>query len=174
MNKFFSQSQNFISALKTGIDPRTGIFSLNIPIVNINCNYGMGPEINLSLCSSSLQNNNSGFGMGFSLPLTTYDSKNKLLHLSSGEKYLINDTVANFEVKQKKLNNFIFERFDDFYKITYKSGVVEILEGPSSGSDIKNTLKIESYDGHFVILKWAFFGFPHLLEIKDENNVLLS
>lgn len=174
MNKFFSQSQNFISALKTGIDPRTGIFSLNIPIVNINCNYGMGPEINLSLCSSSLQNNNSGFGMGFSLPLTTYDSKNKLLHLSSGEKYLINDTVANFEVKQKKLNNFIFERFDDFYKITYKSGVVEILEGPSSESDIKNTLKIESYDGHFVILKWAFFGFPHLLEIKDENNVLLS
>ncbi|QKJ51769.1 hypothetical protein G9396_17485 [Providencia rettgeri] len=98
--------------------------------------------------------------MGFSLPLTTYDSKNKLLHLSSGEKYLINDTVANFEVKQKKLNNFIFERLDDFYKITYKSGVVEILEGPSSGSDIKNTLKIESYDVPFCYPKMGVFWLP--------------
>lgn len=174
MSDFYSQSQNFINALQSGIDSRTGSFSLNIPIANINANYGMGPEINVILSSTSLNKGNNGFGVGFSLPFTTYDKQNKLLTLSTGEKYLINETPVSIEVKQKKLNNFIFERFDDNYKVTYKSGIVEVLEGPSSGNNIKNTLRIESYNGYFVKLKWIFKGFNRLSEIEDESNILLK
>jgi len=81
MSDFFSQSQNFMGALQTGVDPRTGIFSLSVAIANLNGNYGMGPEFNLTLNSNSLNKNNIGFGLGFTLPITTYDKKNKLLSL---------------------------------------------------------------------------------------------
>jgi len=97
MQEFFSQSQNFIGSHQTGIDPRTGVFTLHLPLANIHANYGMGPEISLSLTSSSLSQEDEGFGAGFGLPFTTYDKPNRLLRLSTGEQYLVEDDSDHYE-----------------------------------------------------------------------------
>ena len=174
MKDFFSQSQNFIGAQQTGIDPRTGAFTLSLPLANINANYGFGPEIDFTLRSHSSSTKDEGFGLGFGLPFTTYDQESKLLRLSSGEQYLMEDNSMEFTVKQKKLHNFVFERFADYYKVTYKSGVVEILEGPSSGYSLKKTKRIETYMGHYVELDWAMDRFHSLLRLSDAHHCLLS
>ena len=174
MKDFFSQSQNFIGAQQTGVDPRTGAFTLSLPLANINANYGFGPEVDLTLTSHSSNTKDEGFGLGFGLPFTTYDQESKLLRLSSGEQYLMEDNSMEFTVKQKKLHNFIFERFADYYKVTYKSGLVEILEGPSSGYSLKKTKRIETYMGHYVELDWAMDRFHSLLSLSDAHHCLLS
>ncbi|QQU05213.1 RHS repeat domain-containing protein [Myroides odoratus] len=185
MKDFFTQSQNFIGSQQTGIDPRTGAFTLNLPLATLNANYGMGPEVSLSLASSSLNQADEGFGIGFGfgLPFTTYDYQNQLLRLSTGEQYLVEDDSDDYQgelvVKQKKLNNFIFERFngdDDqegYYKVTYKSGLVEILDSPSSSYSIKNTVSIQTYEGHAVYLKWMGDN-ARLISIADDHHTLVE
>ena len=174
MKEFFTQSQNFIGAQQTGIDPRTGVFALSLPLASIQANYGQGPSVGFTLTSQSSSITNQGFGIGFGLAFTIYDKKNKLLQLSTGEQYLMEDTPVSFEVKQKKLHNFIFERFPDHYKVTYKSGLVEILDSPSSSHDIKQTVRIETYEGHYVELDWLFKGFNRLAKISDAHHALLE
>ncbi|EKB08972.1 RHS repeat-associated core domain-containing protein [Myroides odoratus CIP 103059] len=183
MKDFFTQSQNFIGSQQTGIDPRTGAFILHLPLATLNANYGMGPEVSLSLTSSSLNQENEGFGVGFGLPFTTYDYQNQLLRLSTGEQYLVEDASDDYQgeivVKQKKLNNFIFERFkgdanqEGYYKVTYKSGLVEILDGPSSSYSIKNTVSIQTYEGHAVYLKWMNNN-TQLISIADAHHTLVE
>ncbi|WP_052760878.1 MULTISPECIES: RHS repeat domain-containing protein [Photorhabdus] len=173
MSNFFSQAQNFFSAQQSGIDPRTGTFSFLLPIANIDANVGLGPTANVSLNYNMFKTGNIGFGIGFDFSFTTYDAKNKLLTLSSGERYKVYDTPEYVKVRQKKLNNFKFERSGDHYKITYKSGVVEFLDGPSSGHDIKNITKILSPLGHSLNFKWIFKGFMRLSEITGVHGVLL-
>ncbi len=183
MNEFFSQSQNFIGSQQTGIDPRTGAFTLYLPLANINANYGMGPEISLSLTSSSFSQENEGFGVSFGLPFTTYDKTNRLLRLSTGEQYLVEDDSDDYQgeitIKQKKLNSFIFERVNasgtekGYYKVIYKSGLVEILDGPDSSYAIKNTVSIRNYEGNTVYLKWKG-NTSRLDSIVDDHHTLVS
>ncbi|MGQ8870614.1 RHS repeat domain-containing protein, partial [Myroides sp. TSA_177.3] len=109
--------------------------------------------------------------------------QNQLLRLSTGEQYLVegdnDDYQGEITVKQKKLNNFIFERFngdDDqegYYKVTYKSGLVEILDSPSSSSFIKNTVSIQTYEGHAVYLKWIGND-ARLISIADDHHTLVE
>ncbi|WP_392435879.1 hypothetical protein ACF3VQ_21610 (plasmid) [Yersinia sp. HM-2024] len=68
--KFTSQTSNFISAISTDVDPRTGQFMVNLPVVSLVGNHQLGTELLLSLSYSSLNNINSGFGTGFTLTLT--------------------------------------------------------------------------------------------------------
>ena len=180
---FFSQSLNFIGAQQTGIDPRTGVFTLCLPLANINANYGMGPEVSLSLTSNSFSRENVGFGVSFGLPFTTYDKPNRLLRLSTGEQYIVEDDSDYYQgeisIKQKKLNNFIFERVNasetekGYYKVTYKSGLVEILDDPDSSYPIKNTVSIQNYEGNAVYLKWKG-NTARLESIVDDYHTLVS
>ncbi|WP_353161683.1 RHS repeat-associated core domain-containing protein, partial [Myroides odoratus] len=139
--------------------------------------------VSLSLTGSSLSQEDEGFGAGFGLPFTTYDKPNRLLRLSTGEQYLVEDDSDHYEgeitVKQKKLNNFIFERFNGsgtevgYYKVTYKSGLVEILDSPSSLEPIKNTVSIQTYEGHAVYLKWEG-NVARLVSIADDHHTLVE
>lgn len=179
MKEFFTQSQNFIGSQQTGIDPRTGVFTASLPMAQFQANFGLGPSVSFTLNCQSNNTVDEGFGRGVSLPFTTYDQSNKLLRLSTGEQYQIEENASGVTVKQKKLHNFIFERFagptsdEDCYKVTYKSGQVEVLEGPSSAFSIKKTVRIETYEGHYVTLAWTFAASSSLLSISDAHHTLL-
>lgn len=174
MSHFYSQSQNLVSAMHTGIDPRTGAFALRIPIALVNSNQGKGPIMNLTLYHQTRNTQQHGLGLGFNFSFTTYDQENKILKLATGEQYQMEDQDVFFEVKQSKQTNFVFERQTDCYKITYETGWIEILDSPASDKKIKNTLRIENQQGYFVALKWALNKVNYLVEIADEQTKLVQ
>ncbi|HGY3148416.1 TPA: RHS repeat-associated core domain-containing protein [Morganella morganii] len=174
MTEYFSQSRNFLSSLTSGVDPRTGIFSFNLLLGNITGNSGLGPNADIQLTHANYNSTDFGLGNGITMPLTVYDAKEKNLTLSTGEQYLVYDTPTYVEVRQKKIDSFHFERTEDHYKITYKSGVVEILDGPNSGNAIKNVRKILTPTGHSLNFKWNFKGFMRLSEISDNTKKLIE
>lgn len=180
MKEFFTQSHNFIGSQQTGIDPRTGVFTASLLLAQFQANYGLGPSVNFTLSSQSISTIDEGFGTGVGLPFTTYDQGRKLLRLSTGEQYQIEEDAKGVTVKQKKFSHFIFERFEehsgakDCYKVTYKTGQVEILEGPSSAFSLKKTVRIETSEGHYLTLAWTFAVSSSLLSISDAHHTLLS
>lgn len=173
-SEYFTQSHNFFSASLGGVDPRTGLYSFSFPIINIVANGNLGPEINLSLNYNQLNTDNIGFGKGISFSLTYYDALNKILYLSNGETYRIKENPQGIEVEQRKLKTFKIERTNENYIITYKSGVVEILEGTNSGREIKNVISIHSPLGHQVNFNWIFKGINRLSSIEDQNGELIN
>ncbi len=96
---FYSQAGNFISATLGGVDPRTGLFNLSLPLVNLHSAKLAGPALALSLQYSPLSSDNEGFGRGFALNLTRYNLPARKLTLSTGEEYRVSSSGT--VVKQK-------------------------------------------------------------------------
>ncbi|MEV0538092.1 hypothetical protein, partial [Kitasatospora sp. NPDC050463] len=84
---FFTQAGNFASAVTGGVDPRTGLFNVQVVLGNLVGNRNLGPSLPLVLGYSPLSSANTGLGQGVTLGLTTYDTDARLLALSSGERY---------------------------------------------------------------------------------------
>ncbi len=173
-NTFSSQAGNFISALQTQVDPRTGQFMVNFPIVSLTGNNHLGPELKLNLNYSPLSDKNEGFGTGFSLGVTQFSNLTNLLELSNGEKYRVmpgTDTVRNH-----KSNHFHFtyaNKQDDKqgYIVFWKNGKREHLT--LAGENTFVTTRIVSPLGHFLTLEWAWNGlYPVLMQVCDKKNVL--
>lgn len=171
---FTSQSSNFTSALSTDVDPRTGQFMVNFPLVNFIGNNQLGPELSLNLSYSPLNGKNTGFGTGFSCGITRFNNKSNLLELSNGEKYKVipgSDWVIN-----KKLNNFIFTYTNknddtDGYTVIWKEGKQEILT--LVGEDEFVVSRVVSPLGKTMNLTWDWSGqHPLLTLIEDETTLL--
>ncbi|MBB1585073.1 RHS repeat-associated core domain-containing protein [Serratia sp. OS31] len=173
MSYFFTQSQNFSDAVNGDVDPRTGLFNINISLGELTSNNQLGPKLPLSLSYSPLENNNVGFGIGFNFSLSYYDPENNILCLSTGERFSVSDKGDGvFEIKQQKLKNFDFKReLDGSYKITHKDGSMEFLSSRALPT-IKLPVKIVSPLGYALILDWTDEHSPRLNSIKDitDNN----
>lgn len=175
MNENFStQAGNFVSALQTQTDPRTGQFMVNFPLAHLVGNGLLGPELSLGLSYSPLTAKNYGFGTGFSLGITQFNNQTNLLELSNGEKYRVEpgtDTVRN-----QKLSNFRFaytNGLDDQngYTVFWKEGRQELLT--MTGDSTFVTSLITSPLGRTLTLVWDWNGQnPLLSEVKDETTTL--
>lgn len=169
-SSFYTGASNFLSAIQGCVDPRTGLFNVNLPLVNLNsCNLA-GPVLSLSLQYSPLSFINIGFGRGFSLNLTRYDSVSRRLMLSTGEEYRISSSGT--AIKQKKFRNFIFERIDvNNYRIVYKSGLIEYLRRYDS---VFIPVRIAGTDGRSLRFSWEVRDAqPCLSKIWDDNATVL-
>ncbi|MCA6940485.1 RHS repeat-associated core domain-containing protein [Pectobacterium polaris] len=169
---FFSQAFNFSSAVSGGVDPRTGQFGINITIGKLIANNLLGPAIPLTLSYSPMNAANVGFGVGFSLGLTTFDSLSGQLILSTGEQYQVDDEL---KIQQQKLRNVSIEQQENKYKLTYKDGRVEILDGFGSilnGSQPKVPTRIISAEGRLINLVWDA-SYSQLQSIADEQGTTL-
>lgn len=176
MNESFtSQTSNFISAMSTDVDPRTGQFMVNLPVVSLVGNHQLGPELPLSLSYSSLNNINSGFGTGFALSLTQFNNKTYLLELSNGEKYRV--IPGTDKVRNQKLNSFRFVftngRGDgEGYTIFWKDGKTERLT-KARDNDTFITTTVISPAGRQLYLTWDWNGqVSRLSEVRDESVIL--
>ncbi|MCU6173816.1 RHS repeat domain-containing protein [Citrobacter cronae] len=172
---YYSQAGNFTSSLQAEVDVRTGLYKCNFPILNITGNHGIGPVQDITLSYTPLDTLNRGFGQGWGLGLSYYDKKNGLLVTANGEQYKIVENTTSVMIQQNKLENIKFEKFTDHYKLIYKSGVVEILNSPTSVNNVKVPVTIYSPLGRALQLQWNLAGdFPQLLSIEDEDNTLLK
>ncbi|MGG1905411.1 RHS repeat-associated core domain-containing protein [Enterobacter ludwigii] len=174
-NDFTTQSGNFVSALQTHVDPRTGQFMARLPLADLTGNNLLGPDLSLSLGYSPLSTNNIGFGTGFSLGLTRFNNRTNLLELSNGEQYRVmpgTDTVRN-----KKLDNFRFTYTNGFndgdgYTVYWKEGKQELLTIREDYTTFETT-KIVSPLGRILSLSWDWSGqYARLYRIADETSIL--
>ncbi|WP_277972940.1 RHS repeat domain-containing protein [Pantoea agglomerans] len=123
---FYSAAGNFIDSISGGVDPRTGLFNVSLPLVNLHANNLAGPALELSLNYTPFYSFDEGFGKGVALNLTRYDVPSRRLKLSTGEEYQMSS--SGDAVRQKKFRNFILKKINDKkYQIIYKSGLIEEL-----------------------------------------------
>ena len=123
---FYSQAGNFINKVRGGVDPRTGLFNVSLPLMNLRSAGLSGPQLSLALRYSPLSPVDEGFGRGFSLNMTRYDESSRSLKLSTGENYMLSESGNS--LRQYRFKNFVFEKTKDReYRIIYKSGLIETL-----------------------------------------------
>jgi YD repeat-containing protein len=181
-SSFFTQAENF-SMVSGGVDPRTGMYVVNINLGTVLGNNGQGPSLPFILSYSPLTglslNNGPGdspFGAGIGIGLTAYDISSTpfRLTLSSGEQYLVNEFDDKVVLQQKKLDTVHIEKFSDHYTITYKSGNMEILNIPKGAAHILVPTQIINALGHSLTLNWDMLpDIPQLKSIQDENQTTL-
>lgn len=172
-NYFFTQAGNFTSAINGGVDPRTGMYNINISLGNINANKQQGPEFPVSLYYSPLSmQNDMNMGIGVSLGVSVFNTETGRLYLSTGENYQTENAGGGVIVKQKKLDSFHFEKQSSkAYKITHKTGDLEILQGSDSGRPVKLPSRMVNSAGHSLI--FTTDSNNRLSSLKDDGNVLL-
>jgi len=167
---FYTSAGNFISAVQGSVDPRTGLFNINLPLANLQSNQLMGPGLSLSLMYSPLSAVDKGFGRGFRLNLSQYNMDTGQLTLSSGEEYRVSGSGY---VEQQKLKNFIFEKItSDRYRIIYKSGLVEHLSWQKG--NVYLPAQISLADGRSLTLVWGSqYPTARLERITDDSGRIL-
>lgn len=177
-NQFYTQAPNFVSAATGDVDPRTGLFSVSMPIANLVGNNNLGPALALTLSYAPLSTSNPlGLGIGCSLGLSYFDHANRLLTLNTGEQYpIIINSDKSVSVVQKKLDSFNFNYLKlnnkDTYQITYKTGQIEMLQSIDGGNTFL-LMQVFTPAGHGLTLSWHADGDQmQLTQIEDEQNVL--
>ncbi|ULH10472.1 hypothetical protein MF265_21465 [Serratia marcescens] len=171
-NDFFTQAGNFTSAIHGQVDPRTGIYSINIGLGEVVGNALLGPSIPLTLSYSPMNTADIGLGEGVSFNLSSYNqaTDSHRLTLSSGESYMLSEGNGYIDVQQRMLRNFDISHNsdDDSYRVVYKSGKVEILGGPGT---LKVPQKIFTATGHAITLSWD--EKIRLTGVTDDNQTTL-
>lgn len=175
-----SNAYNFLSAVNTGVDPRTGMYSCSISLPGVAANNLCGPTIGLSLGFSALNPVDAGFGTGWSLATTRYDTVRKRLSLSSGESFLVDDFDAVNDTatfKDRKLRSFdLVRETSGDYRLVHKAGHAEFLTVLPGSEGVAVLHELRSPEGHVVKLdQRAAGGIVKLREIADgTGRVLLS
>lgn len=136
---------NFHSYIDSGVDPATGTYSANILLATLT-----EPDYPIRLVYSPLNLKNMGFGQGWRIPVSVYNEKKKLLSLSDGRLYQIDD---NLEVSGST-GDVTFEEEKDFgYRVTFRNtGIIELLKK----GETDNCMCIASYSsiGAGLYFEW--------------------
>jgi RHS repeat-associated protein len=173
-----SNAFNFMSSVKNGVDPRTGLYSVSISLPEIQTNDLRGPGFGLAMAYNPMNEINSGYGQGWNLQLSQYTPGNQILSLSTGETFKVTGTNGDqLFMKEKKLDSFHFYQEDETrYRVMHKSGMVEILKVlGSSQNSVALPIEIYSPAGHKIILDYKQFSGTHLTlsSVKDDSGQTL-
>ncbi len=174
-----SNAYNFLSAVHTGVDPRTGMYSCTVSLPGVAANALCGPTVGLGLGFSALNPVDAGFGVGWALATTHYDTRRKRLSLSTGESFRVDTFVndrATFTDRKLRTFDLIREGFDGDYRIVHKSGMSERLRADAGSDGVAVLREVRSPEGHAVTLEQsATNGVVKLRKVIDgTGRVLLA
>jgi len=174
----YSNAQNFLSHLQTGVDVRTGDFTCAMSLPALEANNLQGPTVQLSLGFSAQLIDDLGYGEGWRLQgLTTYEPRTKTVTLSTGERFVAEYAQAEFVFKDRKLVTFHMRRDPDNgsrYLVLHKNGVVETLSTFNDIADVAVPVEIRSPEGRRVYLDFSLSVVPRLQAVRDESQRLLA
>ena len=132
-----TQANNFIQAVQSGVDPRTGQFNLAITPLGMANDLG-GPSWSFTLAFSSLASHiNSGFGHGWGVSYSELirDQQWWSLRLSSGEQFVVDLANSDLNVggrlafQDYKLDAIrVTVLANNQFKVEHKTGEFEILK----------------------------------------------
>lgn len=175
MSAINSNAYNFLSFVSSGVDPRTGTYSCSLSLSDFLANTLSGPSLPVALGFSALNNENVGFGRGWTMTFSQYNAETRKLSLASGASYLANTAPGMFVIVDKKVRDLKTSRVGDDLIIEHKSGIVEVLTNPSLNSREWLVSKIYSPEGRVVHLTYSAVAGRRLLsDIRDESQTLLT
>ncbi|WP_349976521.1 sugar-binding protein [Pseudomonas sp. WHRI 8519] len=150
-----SNAFNFLSFVQNSVDPRTGQYTLAIELPELVGNDLSGPSLPLRLAYNPLNNQDSGFGVGWTLNLTEYVPASNMLTLHTGERYKVVGDSNDYAIPERKLESFHFHVDDaEHFRVVHKTGLVEFLElhGPQSNR-VALPVRVEAASGHAITLE---------------------
>ena len=175
-----SNAFNFMSYLQSGVDPRTGQYTVAISLPSVAVNNIAGPDVSLGLGFNPLNTQDVGWGLGWSLPRSEYDPKRSIVSLGSGETFKVTGLGADGQclMEEQKLLSFkLYDMGGEKYRLVHKSGDVEELEVMGSSAD-RMALPTQLYaiSGRRVSFFYEDAAFPLMLtRIEDGlGNTILS
>ncbi|WP_339508609.1 hypothetical protein [Pseudomonas sp. RL_35y_Pfl2_P42] len=169
-----SNAFNFGEFVSGGVDPRTGMYTCAFSLGKL-CSADLnGPEVALSLGFNPLNQVDAGFGLGWSLTMTQYDVRSKVMTLSNGERYKAVETSAGLKFKEMKLQTArVLVTGAGRYEVRYRDGRRELLK-VQAGTHIAVAEKIVAANGVSITLKHETFNqFAMLTEVCDAKRCLL-
>lgn len=180
----YSQANNFLGLVQSGVDPRTGQFNLAITLPAVPANDLSGPSFASNLAFSPLASQqNRGFGLGWSLLLSelVLNPAAPFLRLSSGEQFAVDWDKSDLSIggqlvfADHKLKSLQVTRLsNDSFRVDSKSGDIEILK-QQDGRGAFVSSELRSPEGRRVFIDWLPFadGDNILSAIRDESRTLL-
>ncbi|VVN19710.1 RHS repeat domain-containing protein [Pseudomonas fluorescens] len=170
-----SSAFNFGEFVSGGVDPRTGMYTCAFSLGKLHSSDLNGPEFALSLGFNPLNQADSGFGTGWSLTMTNYDLRSKVMTLSNGERYKAVETSTGLKFKEMKLQTAkVSVTGAGRYEVRYKDGRRELLK-VLAGTQVAVAEKIIAANGVSIALKHELFNqFPRLSEVRDAKRCLLK
>lgn len=144
MASFLSHADNFVNAVSSNVDPRTGQYSCTVTLGHSSNNDFRGPKLPLMMGYTPNLGDNYGLGTGWTLNFSTLNKTKGVISASNGESYGVN---ADNELTKAKFPGFHFTAADDYCRIEHSDGSVEILDGIGSEFQIKCPTKIYSDSG---------------------------
>lgn len=129
----YSNAFNFESYLQSGVDIRTGQYTIQIQLASISSHYSNGPQLDFQISYSPLCLANQGFGIGWTTNFSQLDITQNRLTLSNGQSYIIKsippgDNVT-IKLKDQKLLDFTVIKINSKqFNVIYKGGKTESLK----------------------------------------------
>jgi len=170
-----SNAFNFGEFVSGGVDPRTGMYTCSFSLGKLHSAGLNGPELALTLGFNPLNQVDTGFGVGWSLTMTHYDLRSKVMTLANGERYKAVETSAGLKFREMKLQTAkVLETGGGRYEVRYKDGRRELLK-VQAGTQVAVVEKIIAPNGVSITLKHVLFNqFPMLVEVNDTQRCLLK
>lgn len=175
-----SNAFNFLSFVQSGVDARTGMYTVSLSLPEVKTCELSGPSVPLSLNFNPLNTLDSGFGLGWELAQTQYVPDTQIISLYSGETFAVTErypgSTDRLRMKEQKIENFqLFELANEQYRVVHKSGLVETLELKGATPQVAVPVKTWSPQGHEVTLEYDIVnGRPMLNTIRDSGGTLVQ
>jgi len=180
-----SNATNFASFVKSGVDPRTGLYTVSCSLPEVKTCDLSGPVVPLQLGFNPLNTLDNGFGTGWSLALTEYRPSNQIISLHSGESFKVTGNYADegepdrLKMKEQKIPTFkLYQLKSDprgEFMVAHANGLVEILKLTGSTPQVAMPVKLYSPQGHEVTLAYQNFAKGRMLStVRDNQGLLLE
>ncbi|MBC3383557.1 RHS repeat-associated core domain-containing protein [Pseudomonas sp. SWRI179] len=176
-----SNAFNFLSFVQSGVDARTGQYTISLSLPEVKTCELSGPVVPLTLNFNPLNTVNAGFGLGWEMGLTQYAPSNQIISLHSGETFKVTGPYPGFanrlRMKEQKIENFKLFTVPDTaqFKVVHKSGLVEVLELKGASPQVAVPIRLYSPQGHEVTLEYiSVNGKPMLSAMRDNTGAVLQ
>ncbi|WP_061039230.1 RHS repeat protein [Vibrio coralliirubri] len=176
MTNLTSNAYNFSDFIHSGVDNRTGSYSVQIKLLSIIGNRLNGPYFDLTVGYNINNFTDTGFGRGWSLPLSSFDNVNSVLSLRNGQQFKIEwDSKKNeYVTPYRKLKDVRIHYVSTpgtkqgEIKVINASGEVEFIDWK------EGTLsRLYSAKGHLLRFSYTNYNFQRTL-YKVEDSCGLS
>ena len=82
-----SNANNFSEHISSGVDVRTGMYSMSVSIGKFISHKSSGSLISLQISYDASSTRDIGFGRGWNIPLSYFNKANNALALSTGQSF---------------------------------------------------------------------------------------